>query len=403
MAMNHYSLYFHIPFCDSRCSYCDYVTHVGQEALIPRYVEALCSEIKHLAETAPGAVSIKTLYFGGGTPSLLPVSAYKEIFTALETHLLLLGTPEITLEANPGDLNQEYLAGLFSIGINRLSLGMQTALEPELELLGRRHSSQDVEYAVRAARSVGFININLDLIFNLPGQSLSSWQTALEHALALEPTHLSTYELSLEPGTPLYRQVKNGTLPGPDPDTGADMMEFTRERLEKADFRQYEISNWTRVFPREKNHDRNSLYFVCQHNLSYWRNEPYLGLGAGSHGFAEGFRTINVSALNAYLKRMSGNGRGRDAFPWTPAVIRMMRVDSRMEMQDTMMMGLRLTEEGVSEERFRSRFGVDITQVYGDEIRDLLELDLLVRERGILRLSDRGRMLGNQVFMRFVD
>lgn len=403
MVMSHFSLYFHIPFCDARCSYCNFVTHVGRETLIPRYVDALCAEIEQLANNAPGAISIKTLYFGGGTPSLLPVSEYKKIFSALDTHLLLLGDPEITLEANPNDLKREYLAGLWSLGINRLSLGMQSAVGHELALLGRRHTSGDVRYAVDAARSAGFSNISLDLIFNLPDQPLSDWEKTLAFALELEPTHLSTYALTLEPGTPLARQVKQGVLPEPDPDIGADMMERTLEKMLAAGFQQYEISNWARIPPRDHDEGRTNLVYACRHNLSYWRNEPYLGLGASSHGFAGGFRTINVSSLEAYLKRMSGNGRGRNAFPWTPAVIRMMRVDSRTEMQETMMMGLRLTEEGVDEERFHARFGVTPGDIFGDEIQELVELGLLTRDEDVIRLTGRGRLLGNQVFMRFVE
>lgn len=397
--MSQFSLYIHIPFCCSRCSYCDFVTTVGKEALIPDYVTAVCEEIRCLARRAPRPISVKSIYFGGGTPSFLPFSAYRDLFDTLDQHFLLLGSPEITLEANPGDINQEYLAGLFSLGVNRVSLGMQSARQEELDLLLRRHSVSQVREAVDTARLVGFHNLNLDLIYNLPGQSLEDWGESVRYALEREPTHISAYALMLEPGTPLAREVSQGNVPSPDPDLGADMVEFAFERFAEAGFRQYEIANWARISPGSNG---TASPYLCRHNLAYWRNEPYLGIGAAAHGYAGGVRTVNVSAPEAYIKRLEEHPCEKP-FPRTPATLRANPIDRKTEMQETMMMGLRLTEEGVDEDRFRDRFGVSMRVVFKEEIKQLTRQGLLTWRDGALLLTEQGKLLGNQVFMQFVD
>ena len=357
------SLYLHIPFCQVRCAYCDFNTYAGLQELMPAYARALAQEI-HLTSFSPspdgtarqetivpGAErsgrgpggEVHTIFFGGGTPSLLPLSLLSEIFAALRVSFELKPDCEITLEANPGTVSLAYLEGLRALGVNRLSFGVQSARSTELRLLDRQHSFEQVIEAVRFARAAGFDNLNLDLIFGIPHQTLAAWQQTLTQTLSLTPNHLSLYALSLEFGTPMRAWVYRGLLPMPDPDLAADMYEWACEVLVAPSFVHYEISNWARANPlnaasqtrpaaldsqsatrdlRSATSDPQSamsdtcpgrrcrgmrsaisgLRFACRHNLQYWRNLPYLGFGAGAHGCAGGWRYSNVLSPRAYIR-----------------------------------------------------------------------------------------------------
>ncbi|HNS37813.1 MAG TPA: radical SAM family heme chaperone HemW, partial [Anaerolineaceae bacterium] len=277
------SLYVHIPFCRRRCGYCDFNTYAGMESWIAHYSAALKQEITEVALAAGARLPVGTVFWGGGTPSLLPIEQIALIKNAYSQYYLLLPDAEITLEANPGTVSLPWLTELRRLGFNRLSFGMQSANPAELRLLDRAHAPQDVQSAVAWSRQVGFDNLNLDLIYGLPNQRLSDWQNTLSAALQLEPEHLSLYSLIVEPGTPLAAQVESGRLPPPDDDLAADMMDLAAEVLSAAGFVQYEISNFAR-----------GLEHSCHHNLQYWRNLPYLGFGAGAHGSAAGWRTANL-------------------------------------------------------------------------------------------------------------
>ncbi|MBN1145742.1 MAG: radical SAM family heme chaperone HemW [Anaerolineales bacterium] len=403
-----YSIYIHIPFCAQRCSYCDFNTYAGLEQLIPAYVGALCAEIEWLAASLEARPQAHTLFFGGGTPSLLEAAQVERALLALEEAFELLPCPEISLEANPGTLSLAYLCDLRSLGVNRLSLGMQSAHPGELRLLGRQHTYPETIRSLSWARKAGFDNLNLDLIFGLPGQTLESWQRSLELALGLEPEHLSLYALSLEPGAPMAHWVARGLLAAPDPDLAAEMYEWAAERLEQHGYTQYEISNW--ALTREAGQACANPSLACRHNLQYWRNLPYLGLGAGAHGFANGLRAANLLAPRAYIQSLEGQRRSTASqrlfpFPTTPATQQAQSIDREAEMGETMMMGLRLTREGVPAKVFQARFGQSLEQVFGAQIERLIGLGLLEwagEKRQALRLSPRGRLLGNQVFMEFV-
>jgi oxygen-independent coproporphyrinogen-3 oxidase len=249
-----------------------------------------------------------------------------------------------------------------------------------------------VTRAVAAARRAGFDNLNLALIFGLPEQELSTWQNSLELALGLHPEHLSLYALTLEHGTPLKRWASRGLIPEPDPDLAAEMYEWADGRLAAAGYEQYEISNWS------------IAQQPCRHNLQYWRGLPYLGLGAGAHGYAAGVRTANVLAPAAYIARLDNSSAHE--FPRTLATASLTPVDRQAEIGETMMMGLRLTQEGVSEADFQARFGQSLEALFASEIKELQGYGLLewVGEtpQRRLRLTSRGRLLGNQVFMRFI-
>jgi putative oxygen-independent coproporphyrinogen III oxidase len=390
------SLYLHIPFCRHKCSYCDFNTYAGLDGLVSDYVRALSREIELFLAAAGERLPVHSIFFGGGTPSLLSLPELGEIFEILRKVFRFQPDTEITLEANPGTLTLDYIRGLLSLGVNRLSLGMQSAVPEDLTLLERQHSYFDVIQAVTWARRAGFQNLNLDLIFGLPYQSLDSWQNSLNLALGLAPDHFSLYALTLEHGTPLHGWVERGLVTAPDADLAADMYEWAGLRLEEEGFFQYEISNWA-------SKSRTGMLRACRHNLQYWRNQPYIGLGAGAHGFIGGVRTSNVLSPAAYIERCL-HGKPRE-FPLTPATLGMITIDAHMEMQETLLMGLRLTQEGVSFDGFQKRFGQSIQDAFRYELGRLLDKGLLEcagPNGDILRITPRGRLLGNQVFMEFV-
>ena len=387
-----YSLYFHIPFCVHRCAYCDFNTYAGQEAFIPAYVHALCNEIRCLAVSVPQRLTAHTIFFGGGTPSLLSTTQFESILKTVRDCFNLTPDAEISLEANPGTVTLDSLVDLRGLGFNRISLGIQSAHPDELRQLERIHDYFDVIEAVTWARRAGFDNLNLDLIFGLPEQSLSRWQATIKLILGLRPEHLSLYALTVEHGTPFGRWAQRGLLSVPDPDVAADMYEWAGEALEAAGFEQYEISNWAK--PGRQ----------CCHNLTYWRNQPYLGFGAGAHGSAGGLRVANILRIRTYIEHLHPDHlRSNYPFPLSPTTATQTKISMRVEMQETMLTGLRLTREGVSAEDFTDRFGVQMRDVFGREIDDLIGLLLLEWVGPVLRLTKRGRLLGNQVFMRFVD
>jgi oxygen-independent coproporphyrinogen-3 oxidase len=273
---------------------------------------------------------------------------------------------------------------------------VQSASPEELRLLERQHDFEDVIQALAWARQAGFDNLNLDWIFGLPGQSLASWERNIELAISLNPEHMSLYALSVEHGTPFKDLAARGLLEDMDPDLAADMYELGAQRLEEAGFIQYEISNWAKPGP-------NGEPLACRHNVQYWRNLPYAGLGAGAHGFLQGQRTANVLAPAAYIQRMKRGKVG--PFPRTPATISAEPVEPDREMAETMMMGLRLVESGVSRREFQQRFGKPLAEVYGPQVERLIDFGLMESVYGhqnSVRLTERGRLLGNQVFKEFV-
>jgi oxygen-independent coproporphyrinogen-3 oxidase len=383
------SLYFHIPFCKHRCAYCDFNTYANQEDSVAGYVQALCKEIRTVGKSAPG-LSIGTIFFGGGTPSLLTSGQYQEIFQSIHQYFEISSEAEISLEANPGTVSPGYLADLRAIGFNRISYGVQSANPEELRMLERIHSYSDVVDALLWSRQAGFDNLNLDLIYGLPEQTLERWKQTIKLIVGLHPEHISAYALTLEHGTPFGRWAARGLLPIPDPDLAALQYEWTMEFLEMQGYEQYEISNWSQ--PGRQ----------CRHNLQYWRNLDYLGLGAGAHGYAESCRYSNVLRIKTYIERFGVIETSGLDYPLTEATVNQHRNSSKEDMQETMLTGLRLTHEGISKAGFKARFGEDLLEVFGLEIEKLTKVGLLEWADGSLRLTVRGRLLGNQVFMQFV-
>ncbi len=380
-------LYLHSPFCQAKCFYCDFNSYAGLKHLYGPYLDAMIQEIRWLAHRFEPSVA--TVFLGGGTPTVLPIDLLRRLLAACFEAFAVEDGAEITSEANPGTLAPDYLQALRRLGINRLCLGAQSFDPAELAMLGRIHTAEQVALTVAGARQAGFDNLNLDLIYGLPGQALAVWRRTVEQALALTPEHLSLYCLTVEEGTPLYDQVFGGRLPMPDPDLAADMYDLADDLLGRAGYRQYEISNWSLPC------------YECAHNLIYWRNQPYLGVGAGAHSSANGQRWWDVLPVHTYVDRMARALPPQGQWP-SPAAEGGELIDRPLEMGETLMLGLRLTREGVVADDFRRRFGVSLEEVYGQVIEDLVAAGLLVRDAVGLRLSGRGRLLGNQVFAQFL-
>lgn len=380
------ALYLHTPFCTSKCGYCDFNSYEGLDHLVPDYTPALVREMELWAPAAR-RYQVRTIFFGGGTPSLTSLDDLAAIFDGLKANFDISPDVEWSLEANPTELTLEHLRGLRALGVNRLSMGVQSMHADELELLERQHSPERVLQAVADARAAGFDNLNLDLIFGLIGQPLERWQQTVEQILALQPEHLSCYALTVEPGTALYYRVSKGLLPSPDPDVAADQYEWTRQRLAAAGYVQYEISNWAKP-GRE-----------CRHNLVYWRAEPYLGFGAGAHSFFAGRRFANVDAPNQYEERVNASYEEKVATGRTELrqIAGGETPDEATLRADAMILGLRLIE-GVSLSGFAERFGVRVEDAFGPVIERYSRLGLLETAGDRLRLTERGLLLANEVF-----
>lgn len=382
------SLYVHIPFCSTKCTYCAFNTYIQMEDLVPAFLGALAREVAGVGAAA-GRPRVHTLFFGGGTPSLLLPDQIAGIMEAVDAAFVMDADAEFTAEANPNDLTLPYLKMLRAAGINRLSIGMQSAIESELRLFDRRHDVASVADSVEAARRAGFDNLSLDLIYGVPGQTLESWRDSLDFALRLQPEHLSLYALSLEAGTPLRASVETGHVPAPDDDLAADMYELASEKLGAAGFGQYEISNWAKPGLQSR------------HNLQYWLNEPYLGFGPGAHGFAGGVRYSNVLSPQRYVQLLSAEGAGYD-YPASPAVAEAVRVDQAQEIAETLIMGMRLIGRGIDRQAFRDRFGLDLLDLHGESLARFEQLGLVTLSDERVMLTERGRLLSNTVLREFV-
>jgi oxygen-independent coproporphyrinogen-3 oxidase len=398
--MDAVSLYVHIPFCRAKCAYCDFNSYPGLDHLFEKYVRTLQTEMRWVSRGR--SLKVKTIYLGGGTPTVLPLAFLGEVLDACHKHFTIAEGTEITVETNPGTVDGSYLAGLLEMGVNRLSLGAQSFHDDELCLLGRIHTAAQAVEAYRLARQpypepcpeprrrivegVGLGNVNLDLIYGLPRQTLSSWQDTLQQAIHLQPDHLSLYCLTVEEDTPLGQRIAQGKLPVPDPDLAAEMYTLAEEALGKAGCVHYEISNWAQPGCE------------CRHNLTYWRNQPYLGLGAGAHSYFDKKRWRNVLSPAEYITRLEADRQE----PLLSIAEEVEEIDETLEEAETMILGLRLVQEGVRLADFRQRFGRELMDVYGREIKEAEQAGLLEVNGERVRLTKRGRLLGNEAFQRFL-
>lgn len=379
------SLYLHIPFCRHRCAYCDFNTYTSLGELQDAYAAALGAEVAQMGQH--GERPVHTIFLGGGTPSLMSPAQLTVIMAKVQRHFALQPDAEITMEANPGTVDEAYLTAVKNLGINRISFGVQSAIPSELALLEREHDFETAVTAVDMARAAGIDNLNMDLIYGVPGQTLASWEQSLNAVLTLKPPHISLYCLTIEPGTPMQRWLLNGRIQPPDPDLAADQYETACEILGENGYLHYEISNW--ALPG----------YACEHNLTYWRNHEYLGLGAGAHGHAAGYRYHVVRQPRVYIRRLQEKG-GR--FPLSTAVADHTRLSQQEMMSDTIITQLRLLEEGLDLKAFAHKFGCSFFDAYPGTTEQLIELGLLRIADDRLLLTQKGWFLSNQVFYRFL-
>lgn len=370
-------LYVHVPQCAARCGYCDFYSEVFDPRLARPLVDAVLRELARWA--AARAFRFDTIFVGGGTPTVLPPTELARLLAGLREHADSAAL-EYTVEANPATVTAETAAALTAAGVNRVSLGAQSFDAAELRVLERGHEPEHIGQTIAICRQAGVRHFNLDLIFGIPGQTLRSWQESLQAALTLDPVHLSCYGLTYEPGTRLWQQRAAGHITPVDPDVEADLYELAMEALPAAGLAQYEISNFAR------------LGHECRHNLRYWHNEPYLGLGPSAVGFVDQVRYRNVADIAAYLEAVT-NGRSPRATEE--------RLPPQRRPHETAMLELRLVE-GIDRARFARRYDVDPSELFSAAIRRHVSDGLLeVDDRGI-RLTRGGRMLGDRVMADFL-
>ena len=399
------SLYIHIPFCQTKCPYCDFNTYQGIESLMSPYRAVLAEELA-LWGQALGGPAVNTVFFGGGTPSYLPPGALGDILAVANSAFRIRPDAEITIEANPGDLTGERADYLLRQGVNRISIGVQSLDDGLLGLLGRRHNAAEAVAAVQTVRAAGFANVNLDLMYGLPQQTAGQWRDTLERLADLEPAHISLYCLTLEEGTPLRRWVEQGQLPAPDGDLAADMYDYARQLLGERGYDHYEISNWSRPG------------LECRHNLAYWRSLPYLGVGPGAHSCLGGWRFWNGDSPRGYIAAVkewaaagstpvlaAGGGVPELTEDWLERagpVGGWEWIGPELAAAERMFLGLRLLE-GMDLAAESTRLGIDLAGKYGTAIAELIELGLLERRGDNLRLTGDALLIANQVFTRFLD
>ena len=376
--MSTLGIYVHIPFCLAKCSYCAFVSKVCDAAVQHSYVAALCGEI-----TAAGgdfSVPVDTVFFGGGTPTVLGASKLATILQTLRGSFRLTDDTEISIEANPGTVDSASLEQLRQAGFNRLSLGVQSFDDTVLTVIGRIHRAEAAGAAVKQARAAGFDNISLDLMYGLPLQTVAGWGETLEQAVALAPDHISAYGLKLEEGTPLAEAVAAGRIPLPPEEDEETMYDWLNTYLPSQGFVRYEISNYAAV-GRE-----------CRHNLKYWRYRPYRGFGVAAHSFDGRDRYSNTEDVAEYLGRQAA-GISPEIFRETP--------DGPTAMAEFVFLALRTTG-GLSEMEFAKRFDKNFSEYYAAPIRRLTQMRLLTQKNHSWCLTELGMKLGNQAFAEFL-
>lgn len=372
-------IYLHIPFCETRCHYCNFATGGYESELARRYVAALREEILR-AEATPEMQTVDSIYFGGGTPTTLSVEQLSGIIELCREKFDVAPNTEITSEANPGTISQEFLENLRAAGVNRLSFGVQSFDDGELKMIGRSHSAEDARQAVRMARAAGFANVSIDLIAGLPEQKMTTWRRNLEEAFALEPDHLSVYLLELYKDAPLLHRVNRGELHAIDDDLTVEMYFALKDEAERHGFEHYEISNWGRPG------------FESRHNLKYWTGAPYWAFGVSAAGYDGAKRWSNTRNIHEYLTKIESG---------ESPVGEVIELDDEDRQSENLFLRLRL-KEGVNLREHLSRFGVNVLERYGDDLARLDEAGLIELDKDVLKISRAGTVLANEVFAAFV-
>lgn len=371
---NYKGLYIHIPFCRQKCLYCDFPSYAGKEELIYSYVDALVKEIQYYNEE-----SFNTIFIGGGTPTYLPLEALMILCKSVNK-LNIAADSEFTIECNPGTVDENKLRYLKSSGINRLSIGLQAWQNRLLKNLGRIHSQEEFLKSYEIARKAGFDNINIDIMFGLPGQSLSDLMETLKSVTSLAPEHLSCYSLIIEEGTPFGDRYKRGNLKLPDEDETTIMYEKAIEYLYSKGYMQYEISNFAKKG------------FQCRHNLKYWNLDEYIGCGAAAHSYLNHIRYNNKHQIKDYIYAVNKGEK---------PVNEIHKNTQEDEIEEFVFLGLRKSE-GISENEFRDRFGMDINSIYGEIIDKYKKYNLIIKKNGQIFLSLKGIEISNTILSDFI-
>ena len=372
------SLYIHIPFCKSKCHYCAFNSYAGLDTIFDRYCEAVQVELglQQKAKKTP----LKTIFFGGGTPTVLGAERLVQLLALMKKTFGFNEDVEISTEVNPETVDLEYLKRLRSGGFNRISFGVQSFSDADLRKLGRPHTALQAKDVIIGARRAGFENISLDLMSGLAGQSCDDWQQVLSEAIALQPEHLSVYQLTPEEGTPLFDNIKQGHIILPDDEVSLQMDGITRKLCDEAGLYQYEISNYARD-GRE-----------CRHNINYWHNNEYRAVGAGAVSFVNGARKRRVESPETYCEKIE---RGE-----TP-ICESEKLDKEASFRETVIIGLRLVK-GVDLAVLGERFNIDPVTYYGDVLSDLVEQKMVEITGNILRVTDKGRPVSNMIMAELV-
>ncbi|MBN8208349.1 oxygen-independent coproporphyrinogen III oxidase [Bacillus sp. NTK071] len=375
------AVYLHIPFCDYICHYCDFNKIFMQGQPVNDYLEHMDVEMKNTLDRFP-TNKIDTIFVGGGTPTALNEEQLEKFLKDVQARFGPYVTDELefTMEANPGSVTPEKLRIMKYYGVNRLSIGAQAFQDSLLNRLGRGHSVEEIGEIVRMAQQEGFTNLSLDLMFGLPDQTINQFSESISKALKLGITHVSSYSLQVEKKTVFYNQWRKGELPLPTEEAEADMYALLISRLEEAGLSQYEISNFAKGG------------YESKHNITYWKNDEYYGIGAGAHSYIEGVRRANAGPLKQYMNRIDENG-----FPYMDDNV----LTKAERMEEEMFMGLRM-REGVSKERFEIKFGQPMMSVFGKQIENLTSKNLLQDTRTHISLTEKGFFLGNEVFQEFL-
>lgn len=373
------AVYVHIPFCDKICYYCDFNKVFIKNQPVDKYLQMMAEEMKNTVERFQYR-RMKTIYVGGGTPTSLNVKQLETLLVSIRSYFSFEDDCEFTFEANPSNIDVEKLALLKAFGVNRLSIGVQAFQQHLLEKIGRDHTEKDIYMIIEKAKKVGFENISIDLMFGLPSQTLEMFQESIQKAIELEIDHISAYSLQVEPKTIFYNKMRQGMLQLPSEEVEAEMFQLLIDRLINNDFIHYEISNFARKGKESK------------HNLTYWNNDEYYGIGAGAHSYVGGVRRRNVGPLKHYINQIDETG-----FPYVEEI----HLSEREKMEEELFLGLR-KRSGVSKSKFNQKFNRQIEEVYGEVIVDLIKKELIECNSEMIRLTDKGVFLGNEVFEAFL-
>ena len=375
-------VYVHVPFCIRKCKYCDFLSAPASDEVMEQYVQGILVQMESFAKTdgfQKNDYEVLTVFFGGGTPSILSVHQIELILTQIRRSFFCRKDMEVTLEANPGTLTREKLRGFYQTGVNRLSLGLQSTDNQMLKVLGRIHTYETFLENYQMAGEAGFQNINIDLMSGLPGQTLKQWEESLKKVCRLDPRHISAYSLIIEPGTVFYEMYDKHREALPDEETERKMYERTKEILDGYGYRRYEISNYSKPG------------FACRHNEGYWKREDYVGFGTGAASLLMDTRYSQRQELSYFLEDPD----------WTENIAQQEKLSDIARMEETMFLGLRRME-GVSREYFLEQFGKNMEEVYGDVIKKYRKLGLLKEENGKIALTEEGISVSNIIFSDFL-